>query len=249
MKVWNHIEETLRTRKMHMTLVDPAKQDISVAGRIAGTAEAAGTDAIMVGGSTGVTQTNLDHTVDEIKRTCSLPVICFPSGANAISKTCDAIYFMSMLNSRNVRNLTGEHWRAAPIIRSIGLEAISMGYIVVEPGMKVGEVGEADVVLRDDAGRAAGYAMAAEFFGMSLVYLEAGSGAPSPVPADMVREVRKSVRIPLVVGGGIVAPDQARSLASAGADIIVTGTLIENGDYEMPLKEIVEATHSSKTLP
>ena len=243
------IEETLRDRKMHMTLIDPAKQSPAVAGSIAETAEKAGTDAVMVGGSTGVTQANLDETVDEIKRGCSLPVIYFPSGANAIARNCDAIYFMSMLNSRNTRNITGEHWRAAPLLKSLGIETISMGYIVVEPGMKVGEVGEADVVLRDDLDRAVGYALTAEFFGMALVYLEAGSGAPSPVPPEMVRKVKNSIGIPLVVGGGIVDPDKAQTLAAAGADIVVTGTLIENGDFELPLREVVNTVHSTSTSP
>lgn len=249
MKVWNLIQETLQSRKMHMTLIDPAKQELVVAGDISKAAETAGTDAIMVGGSTGVTQENLDGTVDEIKKRCSLPVIYFPSGANAIARSCDAIYFMSMLNSTNVRNLTGEHWRGAPIIKQLGLETISMGYVVVEPGMKVGEVGEADVVKRDDLARAVGYALTAEFFGMALVYLEAGSGAPAPVPPEMVYEVRKNVRIPLVVGGGIVNSENARSLAIAGADIVVTGTLIENGDFEDLLRDIVSAVHGSRAGP
>ena len=248
MKVWSLIEETIRSRNMHMTLIDPAKQDLRVAGDISRAAEAAGTDAMMVGGSTGVTQENLDGTVDEIKKHCSLPVIYFPSGANAIAKDCDAIYFMSMLNSRNVRNLTGEHWRGAPVIKRLGLETIAMGYVVVEPGMKVGEVGEADVVLRDDISRAVGYALTAEYFGMALVYLEAGSGAPAPVPVDMVRAVRENVGIPIVVGGGIVDPSDARSLGAAGADIIVTGTLVENGDFERPLREVVNAVHESRWM-
>jgi phosphoglycerol geranylgeranyltransferase len=93
MKVRKFIDDTLKQRKMHMTLLDPAKQPVSVAGDIAESAAAAGTDAVMVGGSTGVTQENLDMTVDEIKNRCSLPVIYFPSGANAIAQRCDAIYW------------------------------------------------------------------------------------------------------------------------------------------------------------
>lgn len=245
MNVKAFIDNTLKQRKMHMTLLDPAKQPISVAGDISEKAAAAGTDAIMVGGSTGVTQDNLDRTVDQIKSRCALPVIYFPSGANAIAKRCDAVYFMSMLNSRNVRNLTGEQWKGAPVIKSLGLEPLSMGYIIVEPGMKVGEVGEADVVERDDVARAVGYAVAAEFFGMAFVYLEAGSGAPQPVPEEMVRAVKKNVGIPVIVGGGITDPELAGGLSSAGADIVVTGTLVENGDFEAPLRAIVEAVHDS----
>src|SRR5512136_986387 len=99
--VLEYITETLKKRKMHMTLIDPEKQDPKVSGEIAAKACRAGTDAIMVGGSTGVTQENLDKTVEHIKNNCKLPVIYFPSGANAIARKCDAIYFMSMLNSKN----------------------------------------------------------------------------------------------------------------------------------------------------
>jgi phosphoglycerol geranylgeranyltransferase len=118
-----------------------------------------------------------------------------------------------------------------------------MGYIIVEPGMKVGEVGEADVVKRDDLGRAVGYAIAAELFGMDLLYLEAGSGAPDPVPPAMISAVRGRIGIPLIVGGGIVETEQAVSLARAGADIIVTGTLVENGHFEGQLVDIIQAVH------
>jgi len=243
LKVRKYILETLDKHKMHMTLIDPAKQSPKEAGEIAREAKKTGTDAIMVGGSTGVTQENLDSTVDNIKKRCDLPVIYFPSGANAIARRCDAIYFMSMLNSKNVKNITGEHWKGAPIIKKLGLETISMGYIIVEPGMKVGEVGEADLVMRTDIGRAVGYGLAAEFFGMDLLYLEAGSGAPEPVPAGMIQAVRESIEIPLVVGGGITSADKAAMVARAGADIVVTGTLVENGDFEDELRGVVRAVH------
>jgi phosphoglycerol geranylgeranyltransferase len=243
LKVRDYITQTLKKHKMHMTLIDPAKQSASASGEIAAKACRAGTDAIMVGGSTGVTQENLDETVGQIKRACKLPVIYFPSGANVISRKCDAIYFMSMLNSRNVRNVSGEHARGAPMIKKLGIEPISMGYVIVEPGMKVGEVGEAELVKRGDLNTLIGYAIATEFFGMDLLYLEAGSGAPEPVPVPMVKAARESVDIPLVVGGGIVTPKQAAELAAAGADIIVTGTLVENDDFEDRLKRIIDMVH------
>ncbi|MBU0623958.1 MAG: geranylgeranylglyceryl/heptaprenylglyceryl phosphate synthase [Candidatus Thermoplasmatota archaeon] len=245
MKVRDYITQTLKKHKMHMTLIDPAKQSASASAEIAAKACRAGTDAIMVGGSTGVTQDNLDETVAQIKRACKLPVIYFPSGANAISRKCDAIYFMSMLNSRNVRNVSGEHARGAPMIKKLGIEPISMGYIIVEPGMKVGEVGEAELVKRGDVNTLIGYAIATEFFGMDLLYLEAGSGAPEPVPVPMVKAARESVDIPLVIGGGIVTPKQAADLAAAGADIIVTGTLVEHDDFEDRLKRIIDKVHEA----
>ena len=230
---------------MHMTLVDPAKQPPGSVAEVARKALSAGTDAIMVGGSTGVTQDNLDETIDAIRSACDLPVIYFPSTADAIATRCDAIYFMSMLNSRNVKNVTGEQSRGAPVIRKLGLEPISMGYVIVEPGMKVGEVGEADAVARGDNARAVGYALTADFFGMDLLYLEAGSGAPEPVPSEMIRAVRSATDMPILVGGGVTDPEGARAACEAGADIIVTGTLVENGDFEAPLKAIVDVVHGT----
>ncbi|HEX9907248.1 MAG TPA: geranylgeranylglyceryl/heptaprenylglyceryl phosphate synthase [Thermoplasmata archaeon] len=245
MKVRESLLKALEKHKLHMTLIDPAKQSAEESGEIAAKASRAGTDAIMVGGSTGVTSINLDKAIEQIKARVSLPVIYFPSGANAISRRCDAIYFMSMLNSRNVKNITGEHAKGAPLIKKLGIEPISMGYVIVEPGMRVGEVGEANLVGRDDIETLVGYAIATEFFGMDFLYLEAGSGAPEPVPLEMISAARECVEIPILVGGGIVSPKQAGAIASAGADIVVTGTLVENGDFERELKAIVETVHRS----
>ncbi len=245
MKVREYIFDTLKKHKLHMTLIDPAKQPPETSRKIALAASNAGSDVIMVGGSTGITQDNLDRTVDNIKEACNLPVIYFPSGANAIARHADAIYFMSVLNSKNVKNVTGEHWKGAPVIRKLGLETISMGYVIIEPGMKVGEVGEADLVKRDDISRAVGYGIATELFGMEFLYLEAGSGAPEPVPIEMIKAVRQSIRIPLIVGGGITSSDKASSVAKAGADIVVTGTLVENGYFEPKLKAVIDAVHEA----
>ncbi|HTY46830.1 MAG TPA: geranylgeranylglyceryl/heptaprenylglyceryl phosphate synthase [Methanomassiliicoccales archaeon] len=242
MNVKAYIKERLRRGKaMHMTLIDPAKQDCMHAGSIAAAAERAGTDAIMVGGSTGVTQENLDATILSIKDKVKIPVIYFPSGAHAISKYADAIYFMSMLNSRNRKMIICEQVAAAPIVAKMGLETMGMGYVIVEPGMKVGEVGEADVVRRDDNAMAVAYGLAAQYMGMDLVYYEAGSGAPEPVPPQMVQAVKKNLRIPIIVGGGIRTPEQADVMRKAGADIIVTGTIVELGGYASRLESIIRA--------
>ena len=241
MKVIEYLREKVKKGALHMTLIDPAKQEPDQAGDIASAADGFGTDAIMVGGSTGITQENLDATILAIKKRTKLPVIYFPSGAHAISPYSDAIYFMSMLNSRNVKMIIGEQVAGARIVKKLGLEPVSMGYIIIEPGMKVGEVGQADVIKRDDPKMAVSYALAAEYMGMQLVYLEAGSGAPSPVPGEIIGEVRKNITVPLIVGGGIREPEQAAMVREAGANIIVTGTVVENGEYQDKLKAIIHA--------
>jgi phosphoglycerol geranylgeranyltransferase len=239
MTVKEYLFKKMSEGTIHMTLIDPDKQPAETAAKIARTAASLGTDAIMVGGSTDVTQENLDATAKAIKEVVEVPVIYFPSGAHAISQHCDAIYFMSMLNSRNLTMVIREQVAAGPIVKMLGIEPISMGYIIVEPGMKVGEVGEADVVKRDDHKTAVAYALAAEFLGMNIVYLEAGSGAPEPVPPAMVGAVRSQVSVPILVGGGIRSPEAALAAKKAGANAIITGTLVEGEDYSTCLGEVI----------
>jgi phosphoglycerol geranylgeranyltransferase len=244
MKVKDYIMDSMAKGALHMTLIDPASQSPEKSGEIARIAEDVGTDAIMVGGSTGVTQENLDKTILAIKEKVAIPVIYFPSGAHAISPHADAIYFMSILNSRNVRNVIREQVIGAPIVKKLGLEPISMGYLIIEPGMKVGEVGDAELIQRNDSKSAVAYGLAAEYLGMDLVYLEAGSGAPEPVPTEMITAMRAQLSVPLVVGGGIRHHTTASAVRKAGANIVVTGTVVENGEFRKSLESIVKAVKS-----
>lgn len=230
-----------------MTLLDPASSPGRQGEEIAAIAAEKGTHAIMVGGSTDVSSENLDTLVTHIKERAQLPVIYFPSTAGAMSPQVDAIYFLSVLNSRDPRFIVGEQAIGAPLIKAIGMEAIPMGYILVEPGMKVAAVSEADVIPRtkDGAERAAGLALAAQYFGMKLVYLECGSGAPTPCPVDIVRAVREAIDVPLVVGGGIRSGAEARAILEAGADVLVTGTIAENRHFDR-LGDVIREVHARR---
>jgi len=243
MKVYDYLMGRRAKAHLHMTLIDPDRQSPSDAAMVAREAARAGTDAFMVGGSTGVTASEVDATVQAIKATGDVPVILFPSSASGLSSHADAVYFMTLLNSRDPRLIVGEQARAAKTIRSWGLETISMAYLIVEPGMRAGEIGRAEPIPRDVPEAAVEYALVAEMFGLQLVYLEAGSGAPEPVPPEMVRQVRAAVKIPVIVGGGIRTATAAVELARAGADIIVTGTVVER--ERDALREIVQAVKAA----
>ena len=78
-------------------------------------------------------------------------------------------------------------------------------------------------------------AIAAQLMGKRLVYLEAGSGALSPVPQQVVQEVRHRLQIPLIVGGGIGTPEQMQQIFDAGADMVVIGNHFENHPEQFPL--------------
>ena len=82
---------------------------------------------------------------------------------------------------------------------------------------------------------------------MHYIYLEAGSGADKPVPVEMVAAVKKAVgrEIKLIVGGGIRDGATARERVKAGADMIVTGTIVEQvDDVRAKIEELVKAIKS-----
>lgn len=242
MSIADTIIAQTKKKKLHFSLLDPDKQSPEAAGEIAETVTAAGSSAIMVGGSTLLSPQQVDETVHAIKSHTGLPVILFPSGAKFLSRYADAVFFMSLLNSRNLDYVIREHVKGGMFVKQSGLEPISMGYVIVEPGMTAGRIGEADLIKRTDFDTAVGYALAAEFLGMRFFYLEAGSGAPTPVPNEMIRAVKNHVSIPLLVGGGIRDPQTAREKTHAGADIIITGTALEKEkNLRKTLTTIIEA--------
>lgn len=232
-QVARYLEERMAKGPVHLTLLDPASVGPEAGVEIADRAKAMGTDAFMVGGSTGVTEDNLDALVLGIKNATGLPIIHFPNHGGAISRHVDAIWFMSLLNSRNPRFITREQMLGAPILKALGIEPLSLGYVIVEPGMTVGRVSDAEVIPRAPEGAelAAAYALATEYFGMRFVYLEAGSGADQHVPPGHVRAVKQACSIPVIAGGGIRSGAQAKSLLDAGADVLVTGTIAEERGY------------------
>jgi len=212
----------------HLTLIDPDSQSPEEAGRIARAATEGGTDAIMVGGSVGAAGVLLFETVKKIKEQTDLPVILFPSSVAGLCENADAVFFMSLLNSRSPAYIVENQALGAPIVLRYGLEPLPMAYIIIEPGGTVGYVGDARLISRRKPELAAAYALAAKYMGMRLVYLEAGSGADSPVPAEMVALVKKLIGdVLLIVGGGIRNGAAAAELVAAGADLIVTGTAVE----------------------
>jgi phosphoglycerol geranylgeranyltransferase len=226
-RVSEYLAERLSGGPTHFTLIDPDKSPGESAAEIARGAHALGSDAILLGGSTGISPEKMGEAARAIKSVVRIPVIIFPEGPTSLTPDADAVLFMSLLNSRSLDLVIRAHVRAAPLVHSMGLEPLSLGYLVIAPGMRVGEVGQVDAIGRADLAGAKGYALAAEYLGMGMVYLEAGSGAPDPVPPEMVHAVKSVLRVPLIVGGGIRTGPDARRLLDAGAEILVTGTVTE----------------------
>lgn len=234
-------------KTIHMTLIDPEKVTPQQASKIVEISASSGTSAIMVGGSTFISQTHLDNVVQAIKNTVKTPIILFPNNITGISSNADAIWFMSLLNSADPYFLMGAQVLGAPLVKKYGLEPIPMGYVILGEGGTAGIVGKAIAVPYNKPDLAAAHALAGQYLGMHFVYLEGGSGAKEPVPPEMVRAVKHYIDIPVIVGGGIRTKEQAFSAANAGADVIVTGNVTESTDAALRLSEIIQGIRGTKS--
>jgi phosphoglycerol geranylgeranyltransferase len=229
-KVYNLITKMLSYgEKIHFTLIDPEKVRSTEELRdILKLVVDAGTDAILIGGSLMVFSddvTMIAKVVEEFDK----PSILFPGSIAGISPYADAILFLSLLNSDNIYYVIGAQVVAAPIIKRFGLEVLPTGYIIVGSfNSSVSFMGRARPIPFNKPAITAAYALAAKYMGMKFVYLEAGSGAKRCIPPETVSTVKKIVDdMIVIVGGGIRDPEKAYTLANAGADIIVTGTIVE----------------------
>lgn len=241
----------------HAIVIDPADQTPEIAANRALAAAHAGSSMILVGGSSDTDMDNVHATIVAIKEALELvtwaasqdsdidgasgqiPVVLFPQGAAALSPAADGITFMMLMNSVDQRFLIGEQVKGAPFVKKAGIEPVSMGYLICEPGGKAGQVGKADLIAPDQTERVEAYAMAAQFLGFSLFYLEAGSGAEYPVNPALIKAARESCDLPIIVGGGIRDRSAARVASEAGADWIITGNITEEYDDASELQAVL----------
>lgn len=241
------LEKIKAEGSIHITLVDPEKITPPQAARIAENSKVSGTSALMIGGSTFVSQAHLDGVVKAIRRAVKIPIILFPNNITGISRYADAIWFMSLLNSVDPYFLIGAQILGAPLVKKYGLEPISMGYIIVGEGGTAGIIGKAIPVPYNKPELAAAHALAGQYLGMHFIYLEGGSGTKKPVPPEMIRTVKHFTDIPLIVGGGVRTRSQALAAASAGADIIVTGNITESTGAKQKMSEIIDGVKGTRS--
>jgi phosphoglycerol geranylgeranyltransferase len=242
-KVEKYIHEKIDTQgALLLSLIDPDKQAGEEASRIAKISYDAGSDIILVGGSIGAQGNILDETVKLIKECVSIPVVLFPGNIGTITHHADAMYFMYMLNSRDVYWMSTAQIQGAPVVKRTKIEAIPTAYIVIEPGMAVGWIGNANLVPRSRPDLAAATAFAGELMGARLIVTDSGSGAPSPAPTKMISAIRDLIEVPYFYAGGVKTAEQAYEIIKAGADGIHVGTAFEIvDDVENKVKAMSEA--------
>ena len=221
-------------------LIDSENLNSEEIKRIAKTSEKCGVKLILVGGSTIFDQNELDKAVQTIKKNVKIPVVLFPGNSTGVVPSADAILFSSLLNSQNPYFITGAQAISSLSVKKYKLEAIPMGYISVGDGGTMGFIGQSRGIPSSKPKLAAMYALAAQYLGMRFIYLEAGSGVISHISPEFVKVVKSVYDGILIVGGGIKDKNVAKSLALAGADIIVIGTLLEQNNFQDILTPLIK---------
>lgn len=242
--IYHSLTERKRSgKKSFAVLIDPDKVDNGKMDHLIKLAVEAQVDYFFVGGSL-VISNYLDECLQIIKKQCHIPTVLFPGSPSQVSKYGDALLYLSLISGRNPELLIGQHVVSAPIVKKSGLEIMPTGYMVVDGGAPttVSYISNASPLPSDKNEIAVCTAMAGEMLGMKLIYMDAGSGAKSPIPESMIEQVSKSIQIPLIVGGGIIDPEKAYLNCKAGADVIVIGNAIEK-DANL-IKEMSAAIHS-----
>ena len=236
-------ERKNRGQKSFAVLIDPDKVNDEKMHSLVEKALAAKVDFFLVGGSLMISD-YLDQCVQSIKKNCSIPVFIFPGSTTQVSKYADALLYLSLISGRNPELLIGQHVVSAPAIKQSGLEILSTGYMVIDGGAPttVSYISNATPLPANKNDIAMCTAMAGEMLGMKLIYMDAGSGAKTPITESMITKVAQHIEVPLFIGGGITDPEKAYLNCRAGADIIVVGNAIEKD--EMLISEMASAIHS-----
>ena len=190
-------------------------------------------DLVLVGGSTG---TQIEECVALLRQHTSVPLVLFPGNTAQFTPMADALLFLTLLNSRRAEVLIEPHVQAAITIRQSGIETIPMGYILVDGDRQsaVERVSGCTPIARQAVTDVVSHAVAGQLLGKQLIYIEAGSGAKTPVSIDTVRAVRQAIDVPLIVGGGITTEQQMLLVFSAGANIVVVGNHFEQHPEDLP---------------
>ncbi|GAB4036459.1 geranylgeranylglyceryl/heptaprenylglyceryl phosphate synthase [Spirosoma jeollabukense] len=225
----------LSGQKAFAVLLDPDKIEQNALSALLAQTVTNPVDFFLVGGSL-LTDYVHKEVISIIRRHSHTPIILFPGNPLHIEASADAILLLSLISGRNPEFLIGQHVIAAPLLKKSGLEILPTGYMVVDSGTQttVSYISGTMPLPYDKPGVAACTAMAGEMLGLQLIYLDAGSGARRPVSPEMIAAVRKSVDLPIVVGGGINSGEKAYEALKAGADMIVVGNGIEQDPDLLP---------------
>lgn len=226
----NILSSKKRKRPLLAVLIDPDKRDEYC--RLLPYIESV--DLIFIGGSTGG---NIEPCVDIVRQHTQSPLVLFPGNIEQFTPKADALLFLSLLNAHSADWLTTPHIRVAQKVVQAGIETIPMGYLLIDGKRKssVEIVSNCPPIPQSQIDRIVSTALAGQLLGKQLIYLEAGSGAYSPVSERIIRAVRAQLTVPLIVGGGITTTEAMLCAINAGADVVVIGNHFEQYPNELSM--------------
>jgi putative glycerol-1-phosphate prenyltransferase len=230
----------------YWVLLDPDKLPVDDIPAFMGRLIKSGVDAILIGGSL-ILNSDFEHFVGEVKKySKKIPVILFPGSVHQVTPKADALLFLSVISGRQAQNLIGNQVLAAPLVYRSGIEAISTAYMLIDSGRQTAAqfMSGSMPLPRNKPDLVVAHALAAQYLGFKLIYLEGGSGADHSVPVEIISAVHKTVNIPIIVGGGIITPEVAVDKVAAGATFVVTGNVLEKSDDEELIGKFALAVHS-----
>lgn len=189
-------------------------------------------DMIFIGGSTG---DQCETCIAQLRQTTERPIMLFPGNIAQFTPTADALLFLSLLNARTPDVLIQPHIHIAQQVLQSGIETIPMGYILIDGDRKssVEIATQCIPIPQNNIREIVSTAIAGQLLGKQLIYLEAGSGAKTPISAEIIRAVRAQLSVPLIVGGGITTPEAMLHAFEAGADVVVIGNHFEQNPDEI----------------
>lgn len=222
-------------KKAFALLIDPDKLKLEDVSMLAARINAAGIDFVFVGGSLLMNE-NISQIIPALREAVNPSVILFPGNLLQLKHRADGVLFLSLISGRNPDLLIGNHVIAAPVLKQSGMEVLPTGYMLIDSGRPtaVNYMSNSLPIPKDKPEIAACTAMAGELLGLQLIYMDAGSGAETPISTEMISAVAGAVQIPLIIGGGIRTKKQAEAALKAGADMIVVGNAFEK-DIDNPL--------------
>jgi len=212
-------------------------------------------DYIFVGGSTGgdttafvralkkkLSSLNISSPQGEAGR--GLPIILFPGNSSQFTPEADGILFLSLLSGNNPEYLVNQQIKSARTVYESHMDFVPTAYILIDGGVETStmRVTGTKPINPNDIDRITDTCIAAELMGKKAIYLEAGSGAVTPVSTDIIRAVRAHTSVTLIVGGGIRTPEAMNAAYAAGADIVVIGN-----HFESHPEDLAKFTSSPRT--
>lgn len=197
-----------------------------------------GTDAVIVGGSDGITEDNVLYMLTRVRR-YSVPCALEVSTLDSITPGYDFYFVPSVLNSEERKWIVGLQHEALVEFGDIMNfdEVIAEGYCVLNADSKVAKLTSAKTDLTDD--EVVAYARIADkLYRLPIFYLEYSGTYGDPKLVKRVKSELEHSR--LFYGGGILTMEQAREMAEASHTVVVGNLLYENIKEALKTVQVVK---------